>query len=616
MSNQHLNRFDILLFYAGIGAVFLSITGGIFGLYPILSLYEIVDLFLLFFCLFTGFQFFYVISRYSEPTITEQFNEFLSRPLPKWFLGIISVLPFIYWFCMVKWGIVFPFVESNFIWFDHIRLVAYRISWFLIFLLVWFYLIPRKWLSSRSSRQDSWEEEEPDIEPFEIMTPIAKVRPGMKTTEPVYNRNGGLLVDAGVVLTPEMIRILKDNQVAEIDIEADGKRTLDSSFREEDLTDLFAELELDESGDGSSMTEEERQFKMRKAIARYSAEKPEEAATVCKVWLSEGETMESFVADIPPPSPPSPSPVMETIRQREPLWDLDPEIPSDASSMTDAFLQGGVQEREIVYQRAFSGSQEAQNALMELVMRGNGDAVVMLLRANLLDESRGILYRNDEWIVTQISRLLKQEYPADGGVTRFVKGMIFHQNKVFAGYLLNHIIRLHGATVLYDTNVCSKPILLTERRKREIRLEKEKSDQASDRKDGHNEIQKEDVEQSNDQLALIHSARLAAMFYLHSPASALRYFGSAYDPFLRRESVLFEEWAHDPIIAHAFLIQVQSDSNYHSLLMDVVREAIVSDRLRPDQFEFHRFPGFVEFILPTLIQRDETVRSFADKIAS
>lgn len=60
---------------------------------------------------------------------------------------------------------------------------------------------------------------------------VSELSPGMRVIDPIYSKEGALLVRGGASLTDRMIKVLKDNNIQQIKVEA--QRTLPSESESE-----------------------------------------------------------------------------------------------------------------------------------------------------------------------------------------------------------------------------------------------------------------------------------------------------------------------------------------------------------------------------------------------
>ena len=110
-------------------------------------------------------------------------------------------------------------------------------------------------------------------------------------------------------------------------------------------------------------------------------------------------------------------------------------------------------------------------------------------------------------------------------------------------------------------------------------------------------------------------ARVIAIFYIYMPVVARNYFGSVYDSVLHRESILFEEWPNDPIVAQAFFRQIHGKQINRLQVLQLAERAIVSGRFDPGKFDYKQFPGLMEDIIPALVSHNPKVQEFLENKA-
>jgi len=337
------------------------------------------------------------------------------------------------------------------------------------------------------------------------------------------------------------------------------------------------------------------------------AKNPKESAAVIKNWLRETHLGKPGISQIQPSSAP----------------DYDPDIPYKPTSMKNAFLSGDEQKRQTIIQRALMGCTEAQVIITDLAAGNNGDAMVAILRANLLEDAPEILTRTNEQLIRQTARYLSAEYPDGGPVTDFIAGMIHHRGVDFAGFLISALIRSYGASIVYCHGPDMPPVVLTNKRKMEYEFSRmDKGDSLAEQApsennsipatQGENTVNKTTEE---DPLPFTDLSRVIAMFFTHQPVLARRWFGSVFDSVSQKISVFFEDWLNDPIIGYALCLQAQYENlSERTKVFHIVEQAVIAGHLDSPKFDHSTLPGFTEEILPLLADRSEKVRVFLDRL--
>ncbi len=606
--------------YSSIAIVVISVVifhmlAKLFGLYDSYSVYEIIDLSLSLFVLITLLEFIFIKLADKNRKALQEIAYGFSKHVFRIILFLVALFPIVHLFLSQKYGLFFPFFGSNSAWFDTFRFIIFKAAGILALVFLWFYVVPRQGLTF--------------FNPTVSNSFLATYQP---EPESAFSDLGDYAEDSSRTLSSSHSDAKKTTSTMASENKQDKDQESARKYQEPSKSALEDFMDIEELP-----PEEQQKLKMQKHVINYMAEKPEDVASIIKYWLANGDDTRREPPPAPPEykdkpdqpqheMPPEPDFSSEDLAEEEAESAYDSIIADDPASLRDAYLNRGERERETVYLQAFQGSFNAQTVLAELAMRGNGHAVTAILRANLLENNPiRNLWRSDAHLISKMAHSLSKEYPNDEAVTTFVKGMINHRLEHFSAYLMNALIRYHKASIIYPPALGNHPVILTEHRKDEYENNPAaKSHDLNNDQPPENTTNTETNTENNNQIHVSYDealplkdlSRVIAMLFIYTPETAQTYFGSVYDPLLKRESPLFETWTNDPIVADAFCMQIQSAPGMRQHGLQLVEQAIRSNKLDIKAFDYSQFPGFVEDILSTLAVHHDHVREFMQNLTT